>query len=153
MGELTPSEPALPSANQEAKNGTPVSAEPPIAVIDDDQSLRTALGRLVRSLGYGVRGFASADDLLESGALGDFACIITDIQMPGMSGIELKQHLNTIQCTVPVIMITARTDGGLEEAALASGAVCFLRKPFAASALSDCIARALAGGRGVAERS
>ena len=72
-----------------------------------------------------------------------FACIITDIQMPGMSGIELKQHLTASQCPVPVIMITARHDPGLEEKAIASGAACFLRKPFEADALIRCLESAL----------
>jgi FixJ family two-component response regulator len=107
-----------------------VPAGPIISIIDDDESLRRAILALVRSAGYNARGFASAEEFLSSGTVESFACVITDIQMPGMSGIELKHHLMASQCVVPVIMVTARHDPGLEEKAIASGAVCFLRKPF-----------------------
>jgi FixJ family two-component response regulator len=98
---------------------------------------------LVRSAGYDARGFASAEEFLGCGAVRKFACIITDIQMPGMGGIELKEHLTASRCPVPAIMITAHHQPGLEERALASGAACFLRKPFAADALIGCLERAL----------
>jgi FixJ family two-component response regulator len=114
-----------------------------ISIIDDDESMRTALVGLIRSLGYDVRGFASAEEFLGYGPVQSCACVITDIQMPGMSGIELQQHLAACQYTLPVIMITARHEAGLEERALASGAVCFLRKPFAAETLVDCLERVL----------
>ena len=118
-------------------------AGPVISIIDDDESMRIALVALVRSLGYDARGFASAEEFLGCGPVQSFACIITDIQMPGMSGIELKQHLAAHQCLLPVIMITGRNEPGLEERALASGAACFLRKPFEAEALIGCLERAL----------
>lgn len=128
------------AANQK---GSRVSAEPLISVIDDDESLRTALVGLVRSVGYGARGFSSAEDFLQSGAVREFSCIVTDIQMPGMSGIDLKHHLVAQQNALPVIMITARAEKGLEEKALASGAAFFLRKPFEATVLIDCLERVL----------
>jgi FixJ family two-component response regulator len=115
---------------------------PIISVIDDDESLRTALVGLVRSLGYEAHGFGSAEEFLEGGAR-RWACIISDIQMPGMSGIDLKRHLTAQAVTTPVIMITARAEPGLKERALASGAACFLKKPFEANALIDCLERAL----------
>jgi FixJ family two-component response regulator len=105
--------------------------------------MRSAIVALVRSAGYEAQGFASAEDFLGSGTVESFACIITDIQMPGMSGIELKEHLTACQCPVPVIMITARHDLGLEQRAMASGAACFLRKPFEADALIRCLEGAL----------
>jgi FixJ family two-component response regulator len=114
-----------------------------ISIIDDDESMRRAIVALVRSAGYEAQGFASAEDFLGSGIVQDFACIISDIQMPGMSGIELKEHLAASQNPVPVIMITARHDPGLEERAIASGAACFLQKPFDADALIHCLERAL----------
>jgi FixJ family two-component response regulator len=120
-----------------------VPAGPLISIIDDDESMRAAVAALVRSSGYQVRGFASAEEFLACGAIQGFACVITDIQMPGMSGIELKRHLAASQCSLPVIMITAREEPGLEESAIASGAVCFLRKPFEADALISCLERAL----------
>jgi FixJ family two-component response regulator len=120
-----------------------VPAGPAISIIDDDESMRTAVVALVRSAGYEAHGFGSAEAFLGSGMVQSFACIITDIQMPGMSGIELKEHLTASQISVPVIMITARHDADLEERAIASGAVCFLRKPFDADALIGCLERAL----------
>ena len=118
-------------------------AVPLISVIDDDESMRNAVVALVRSSGYQAHGFASAEEFLACGAIQSFACIISDIQMPGMSGIELKQHLAASQSVVPVIMITARQDAGLEEGAIASGAFCFLQKPFEADTLIDCLERSL----------
>ncbi len=123
--------------------GRCVPVGPLISIIDDDDSLRSAIVALVRSAGYDAWGFASAEEFLGCGAIQNFACIITDIQMPGMSGIELKQHLTASQCEVPVIMITARHELGLEEKATASGAACFLRKPFEADVLIGCLERAL----------
>ena len=105
--------------------------------------MRSAVVALVRSAGYDAHGFACAEEFLGSGKVESFACIITDIQMPGMSGIELKEHLVASQFPVPVIMITARHDPGLEEEAIASGAACFMRKPFEADVLIRCLEDAL----------
>lgn len=115
-----------------------------ISIIDDDDSLRAALVGLVRSLGYRANGFACAEDFLAAADAGASAAIVTDIQMPGLSGIDLKERLTADGCTAPVIMITARTEPGLSERAFASGALCVLKKPFAAEALIDCLERALA---------
>jgi FixJ family two-component response regulator len=105
--------------------------------------MRNAVVALVRSAGYEARGFASAEKFLASGEVQSCACVITDIHMPGMSGVELKQHLAASQNAVPVIMITARHDLDLEAKALASGAACFLRKPFDAAHLIGCVENAL----------
>lgn len=110
-----------------------------VSIIDDDESLRLALVGLVRSLGFEARGFESAEDFLRSDNLEAYACVVTDIQMPGMSGIDLKLHLVQQGISLPVIMITARPDPSLEEKARAAGAACFLRKPFEASALIACL--------------
>ncbi len=115
-----------------------------ISIIDDDDSLRSAIVGLVRSLGYRANGYANAEDFLAANDASRSAAIVTDIQMPGLSGIELKHRLVADGCTVPVIMITARAEPGLRERALESGALCVLRKPFAAEALIDCLERALA---------
>ncbi len=115
-----------------------------ISIIDDDASLRVALTGLVRSLGYRASAFASAEDFLAAGAAPESACIVSDIQMPGLSGIELKERLTQSGCAAPMIMITARTEGGLHERAMASGALCVLKKPFAAEDLIACLDRALA---------
>ncbi len=120
-----------------------MAAAPLVSIIDDDESLRLALVGLVRSLGYEARGFESAEAFLQSGVLASCACVVSDIQMPGMSGIELKQHLTVENIALPMVMITARPDPSLEEKARAAGAVGFLKKPFEASALIACLDRAL----------
>jgi FixJ family two-component response regulator len=125
------------------RKGRRVPAGPLISVIDDDASMRSAVVALVRSAGYDAVGFASAEEFLGSGTVGKSACIVTDIQMPGMSGIDLKNHLIASQFMVPVIMITARHDPELEDKAVASGAASFLRKPFDADALIRCVECAL----------
>jgi len=116
-----------------------------IAVIDDDESLRSALVGLVRSLGYEAQGFSSAEDFLHADGMQSFSCIISDIQLPGMTGIDLKHSLAARDVRTPVIMVTARAEPGLEERARASGAVCFLRKPFDGNILLDQIEQVLQG--------
>ena len=114
-----------------------------ISVVDDDEPMRAALVALLRSLGYRAQGFASAEEFLGSGPAQALACIITDVHMLGMSGIELQQRLAASGDRVPVIVITARAEPDLEARALASGAASFLRKPFAAKALIGSLKRAL----------
>jgi FixJ family two-component response regulator len=107
-----------------------VSAEPLVAVIDDDDPFRTALVESLSSLGYRVRGFASAEEFVAGNLEPSCGCIITDIHMPGMSGIDLKRHLAAHGSKVPVIMITARAEEGLDARVAATGTACLLRKPF-----------------------
>ena len=114
-----------------------------ISIVDDDDSMRDALVGLFRSLGYDARGFASAEDFLACGDLERFSCAITDIQMPGMNGFELKQRLDERHGTLPVIMITARPEPDLREKAMSIGAASFLRKPFDTETLVDCLEKAL----------
>lgn len=116
-----------------------------IAIIDDDESVRIALSGLVRSLGHRALAFGSAEEFMAAGAATGSACIVSDIQMPGISGIELKRQLNDAGCAAPVILITARTEPEMHERAFASGALCVLRKPFAAEVFLECLERALAG--------
>jgi FixJ family two-component response regulator len=113
-----------------------------ISIVDDDSSMRDALVGLFRSLGYDARGFASAEDFLACDDLKRFSCAITDIQMPGMNGFELKQRLDE-RHALPVIMITARSEPDLRERAMSSGAAYFLRKPFDSETLVDCLEKAL----------
>lgn len=115
--------------------------EPSIALIDDDEPFRTALVESLCSLGYGVSGFASADEFVATGADDSYRCIITDIHMPGMSGIELQKLLTARGSTVPVIMITARAEPSLERMAADGGAVCLLRKPFETNTLTAFLQR------------
>jgi FixJ family two-component response regulator len=120
-----------------------VSSEPLIAVIDDDEPFRTALLESLCSLGYRARGFASAEEFFAVSGESSCDCVITDIHMPGMSGLDLQRLLMARERRVPVIMITARGDPGLEARAAASGAVCLLRKPFGADALIGYLEKAL----------
>ncbi len=116
---------------------------PLIAIVDDDESLLAALVRLVRSFGYEARGFESADAFVASDTVSSFSCVVTDIQMPGMSGIELAAWLSRRTPALPVIAITARAEKALEDSALANGAAAFLRKPIEGSRLLECIERAI----------
>ena len=110
-----------------------------IAVIEDDPSFRSALVDSLCSLGYGARGFGSAEDFIVEG--GEQKCdrIVTDIHMPGMSGIELTRELASRGSTRPVVMVSGRVDATLRAKAKESGAVCLLQKPFAMDALIDCL--------------
>ena len=116
---------------------------PLISIIDDDASVRVATNRLVRSLGYVAHTFASADGFLQSPHVNDTACVIADVQMPGMSGIELQSHLIAQGRSVPMIFITAFPEESIRSRALKAGAVCFLSKPFDGTILIECIDIAL----------
>jgi len=120
-----------------------VSKELLVAVIDDDEPFRTALVESLASLGYRAGGFASAEEFLAADARSSYDCVITDIHMPGMSGLDLKQLLTARHSKVPVIVITAHSEQGLEAKAAAIGAVCLLRKPFESKALIRCLEKAL----------
>jgi FixJ family two-component response regulator len=117
--------------------------EPVISVIDDDESMRDATVRLVRSFGYAALAFASAHAFLHSRQTGKTACLISDIHMPQMSGMQLLDALRARGCNLPIIFITAFNNERLRAEAMNRGAVCFLSKPFRADALSRCLAKAL----------
>jgi FixJ family two-component response regulator len=133
---------AAPHFGGQAEAKMSVSRELSISVVDDDDSFRTALVELLRSLGHGVRGFASAEEFVAGDGEASCDCIITDVQMPGMSGLDLKRLLTARGSTVPVIMITAHAETSLDAKVAASGAICLLRKPFETDALIDCLERA-----------
>jgi FixJ family two-component response regulator len=114
-----------------------------ISIIDDDLFVREMLVSLIRSLGHDARSFTSAEEFLASNDFGRFSCAITDIHMPGMSGLELKEQLDARSSSLPVIMITARTEPDLEERAISCGAVGFLRKPIEVEMLVSCLEKAL----------
>jgi FixJ family two-component response regulator len=107
-----------------------LSKPPLIAIIDDDASVRATTDSLVRSLGYVVFTFASAEDFLRSNRLDDLACVIADVQMHGMSGVELQAHLISQGSRVPFIFFTAFPDEQIRAQALNAGAICYLTKPF-----------------------
>ncbi|MDB5421793.1 MAG: response regulator [Brevundimonas sp.] len=114
-----------------------------VSVVEDDDSLRIAIVGLLDSLGYRVKAYSSAETFLDDPSGHEADCIITDIQMPGLNGIELKQRLDRLGVRTPVIMVTARTDASLHARAQASGAICVLQKPFQERDLVRCIESAL----------
>ena len=120
-----------------------VSRLPRISVVDDDESVGEAIKSLLASLGFRVEVFNSAEDFLNSARLTDSACLIADVRMPGMNGLQLQRFLNTAQCWIPIVFISAHDDGEARSRALEAGAVDFLRKPFSEDALLSAITRAL----------
>ena len=123
-----------------------LSKVPVIAIVDDDDSFRRATTSFVRSLGYGTAAFDSAEAFLKSDRVSEADCLITDVQMPGMTGIELQGRLIADGHQVPVIFITAFPEMRARAQALASGAIGFLAKPFNDQNLITCLNQALARG-------
>ena len=116
---------------------------PVISIVDDDEAVRLALRSLVRSLGYVSNVFASAEEFLESSQLNETSCLISDIQMPGMNGIELQNRLRILDHSTPVIFVTAFPDERNRARALEAGAIGFLEKPFEGCAMIKLIETAL----------
>ena len=114
-----------------------------VAVVDDDEAVRDALSNLLASLDLGVATFASAEEFLASPACRDAACLIADVQMPGMSGLDLQRHLSGSGNRLPVILITAFPREHVRRQAEAEGAFGFFAKPFDGGLMIDCIERAL----------
>jgi FixJ family two-component response regulator len=114
-----------------------------VAIVDDDDLMRTALLGLLKSAGVLAQAFASAEEFLRSGLQHGTACLITDIRMPGMSGLELQAHLNADHCRIPTIFITAHGDAKMRMQAMRAGAVEFLAKPFDDEALLESVRAAL----------
>jgi FixJ family two-component response regulator len=114
-----------------------------IAIVDDDDSIRRALQGLLESAELTAQSFASAEEFLQSGQRHQIACLITDIRMPGMSGLELQAKLNAEHCKIPIIFITAHGDEKLRMQALRAGAVEFMAKPFDDEALLESVRVAL----------
>jgi FixJ family two-component response regulator len=114
-----------------------------VAIVDDDESMRSALQGLLKSAGLPARAFASAEEFLKSGNQEQAACLITDIRMPGISGLELQAKLKAEHFRIPTIFITAHGDAKLRMQALRAGAVEFLAKPFDDEDLLDSVRAAL----------
>ena len=121
-----------------------------ISVIDDDASIRVATNNLLRSRGYIVHTFASAEDFLHSPHLSETSCVIADVQMSAMSGLDLLAAMRAKGHGAPFIFITAFPDENLRARAAKAGAICFLAKPFAVPNLIRCLETALGPGRGEA---
>ena len=114
-----------------------------VAVVDDDDLMRTAMQGLLKSLGLPARVYASGEEFLDSGHYHQTACLIADISMPGMSGLDLQARLNTERCPIPTIFITAHGDEAMRLQAMRAGAVEFLPKPFDDELLIDSVRAAL----------
>jgi FixJ family two-component response regulator len=120
---------------------------PLISIIEDDQPFRESMRKLVRSLGYTVEAFSSAADFLASPFLTETACLVSDVQMPGMSGVELHRHLSDAGYTIPTILVTAYPDEIVRKRALKDGIVCYLSKPVDDEHLERCLRSALESGK------
>jgi FixJ family two-component response regulator len=117
--------------------------KPLISVVDDDESMREAVRGLMKSLGYTAEAFASAEEFLSSRRVPSTSCLIVDVQMPGMTGLELHRHLLASGKTIPTILITAYPEESMRERALGCGVVGYLRKPFDENDLLACIRSSL----------
>lgn len=120
---------------------------PVISIIDDDDSMRCAIKSLVTSLGLRVLTFRSAEEFLQSPRLDDTSCLITDLQMPGLSGIELQSLLVAQARHMPIILVTAFPEERMRNRAMQAGALGFLSKPFESQMLIKLIDKAIATGR------
>jgi FixJ family two-component response regulator len=123
--------------------GIAVREAPIVSIIDDDPSVRQATDGLVRSLGYRAATFESAEDFLRSDLVDDTSCVITDVQMPGLSGVELQTFLNARGTRVPIIFITAFPEEHVRRSVLQAGAIGFLSKPFSEARLIEHLQTAL----------
>lgn len=114
-----------------------------VSIVDDDPHAREGIKELVESLGYNVRAFVSAQDFLQSGAVAKTSCLITDLQMPGLNGLELQERLQAQGYQTPVILITAYPNENHRRRALSAGAIGFLSKPFEEQSLLECLTIAM----------
>ena len=121
---------------------------PLISVVDDDESVRESLDGLLRSMGFAVKAFASAEEFLNSDHLGDIDCLLLDVRMPGMNGIELQRHLLASECEIPIIFITAHgSEKEVRSQAFKNGAVDYLIKPLNEDTVLNAIHKALSSKR------
>lgn len=124
-----------------------MSSQPLISIVDDDRSFRDSMHRLVKSLGYSVQVFPSAAAFLASPGLAATACLVADIHMPDMTGVELYRHLVETGRSIPTILITAYPDDRVQQRMLSQGVECYLRKPLEEAHLIDCLRSAIARAR------
>jgi FixJ family two-component response regulator len=112
---------------------------PLISIVDDDDIVRRAIESLLTSRGFRACTFPTADEFLQSPLLAETSCLISDVQMPGISGVQLQDRLADFGLSIPTIFITAYPDDSVRTRVLSNGAVCFLLKPFDAQSLIECI--------------
>ena len=125
-----------------------MAASPLIVIVDDDESIRDALTSLLRSVGWRAEGFASAEAFFQSGQVHTTACLLLDVQLPGISGLELQRQLRSSQVRIPIIFITAHGNEAMRAQALQAGALAFFAKPFSGTVLLEAIHTALAPDSG-----
>ena len=118
-----------------------------VSIVEDDRFFRESMGRLMRSLGYAVETFSSAAEFLASPRLGETACLIADVHMPAMTGIELYRHIIDAGRAIPTILVTAYPNDAHRTRALGEGVVCYLRKPIDEQHLKRCLRVALTSGQ------
>jgi len=118
-----------------------------IAIVDDDEALREALGSVMKAAGFTANTFASAEEFLNSAKLQETACLVLDVRLPGMSGIELQRRLIEVQSPLPIVFVTAHGDASLRDLVMKAGAAGFLNKPVRSEALLKEIRAALANAR------
>jgi CheY-like chemotaxis protein len=133
----------VPLYSQNRQDLIPLQKTPIISVVDDDEDVRNATKALIRSLGHHVAAFASAEEFLNSEQLHQTACLISDVQMPGLNGIELQERLKADGHRIPVIFITAFPDERVRDRAMRAGAISFMSKPLSDANLIVCLDRAL----------
>ena len=112
---------------------------PVVSIVDDDESLRRSLRNLLRSVGFGVETFASAEEFLSSAQRENTGCLVLDLRMTGMSGLDLLRHLAVADSRIPAVILTAHGDEETRRRSLQAGAVAFLDKPFHSAALLDAV--------------
>jgi FixJ family two-component response regulator len=117
-----------------------------ISIVEDDQPFRESMRKLLRSLGYTVEAFSSAADFLASPLLAETSCLVADVQMPGMSGVELHKNLKEAGYAIPTIIVTAYPDDVVRDRALKNGVVCYICKPVDDEHLERCLRAALGSG-------
>jgi FixJ family two-component response regulator len=120
-----------------------ITEHPLLSVVDDDESVRESLPDLLRKLGFAARAFSSAQEFLSSDSVDETKCLILDVAMPGMTGLDLQQELTRRGHKVPVIFITAQKDINIREQAFRQGAAQVLYKPFSAAALLEALKETL----------
>ena len=119
-----------------------------VSVVDDDESIRRTTTLLIESFGFRAAAFESPEDFLKSGQLHDTSCLIVDVRMPGMNGLQLQNHLAAAGWAIPIIFITAYDDKESRRRAMQAGAVAFLGKPFSDEQLLQIIRSTLRPGKG-----
>jgi FixJ family two-component response regulator len=150
-GSFVSAELHLVCREKNMRENNTVAAGARISIVDDDQSMREAVNTLIGSMGLHVEGFSSAEEFLDSGRSQVFDCLILDVRMPGLSGLELQNRLIAANRPVPIVFITAHYSEEARTMAMKAGAVDFLTKPFTEQELLNAIAASLAIPKKIAD--